>query len=146
MIDLIKHYSQIIFLHIDKIETVELVFGGNHGKGAFTFMFVVIVRYRGNRRTPGVHEFQLGQIDTTKDNKEILAHLMEDMASGVMAMQPNDGQSILCASKQRGSGEEQTINVSFCKVGEEQSTNGSINILTRFYLMGDIKLTSCQLW
>ena len=137
-IELFRQYSHNILVDAQHISNVELLFGGDHGKGAFTFMFVVIVRYSNNlQRQPGVFEFQLGQIDSVKDSEELLKPLMLDMEEGVLEMKPNnEGKSVLCV----GRGEDGYTNkVNFVQIGQQVPDTTIYKIPTSFLLMGDLK-------
>jgi hypothetical protein len=48
------------------IEKMELTLGGDHGKGAFTFIACQIVRFEDPSEEPQVLEFQIGEIDSKK--------------------------------------------------------------------------------
>jgi hypothetical protein len=48
------------------IEKMELTLGGDHGKGAFTFIACLIVRFEDPSEEPQVLEFQIGEIDSKK--------------------------------------------------------------------------------
>ena len=52
--DMMELYAPTIFVQKDQIEKLELLFGGNHGKGAFTFLFVVVVWYQNEQQLPNV--------------------------------------------------------------------------------------------
>jgi hypothetical protein len=68
-----RFYGRTIFEDSCKeIDKLELLLGGDHGKVAFTFLFVVVVRYKENTHTPMIVELQLGQIDSTKDSMDLL--------------------------------------------------------------------------
>ena len=75
--DLFQCYGRTIFEDSrTEIDKLELLLGGDHGKGAFTFMFVIVVRYKDSTRAPMIVELQLGQIDSTKDSMELLCHYL----------------------------------------------------------------------
>jgi hypothetical protein len=77
--DLFQCYGRTTFEDSSiKIEKLELLLGGDHGKSTFTFLFVIVVRYKDPTRAPMIVELQLGQIDSTKDSMERLRPLLDD--------------------------------------------------------------------
>ncbi len=48
------------------IDKMELTLGGDHGKGAFTFIACLIIRFEDPLEEPQVLEFQIGEIDSAK--------------------------------------------------------------------------------
>jgi hypothetical protein len=73
----------------NKIDKLKLLLGGDHGKGAFTFLFVILVRYKDSTRAPMIVELQVGQIDSTKDSMELLWPLLDDMNPGLKKLMPS---------------------------------------------------------
>jgi hypothetical protein len=64
--DLFQCYGRTIFEDSGKeIEKLELLL-------AFTFLFVIVVRYKDPSRAPMMVELQLGQNDGTEDSMELL--------------------------------------------------------------------------
>jgi hypothetical protein len=48
--ELLQHYSTNLFQdHMEDIDKLELLCGGDHGKGAFSFLAVIVVRYKLDR-------------------------------------------------------------------------------------------------
>jgi hypothetical protein len=45
------------------MKLIELLLGGDHGNGTFTFLFIIILRYKDSTHAPMIVELQLGQID-----------------------------------------------------------------------------------
>lgn len=76
----------------ESMDKLEVLLGGDHGKGAFTFLCVVTVRHKGSRE-PTVIELQTGQINSAKDSVELLQPLLEDMRVGIMEMNPVEGKT-----------------------------------------------------
>jgi hypothetical protein len=128
--DLFRQYATTIFgddrgeASIDKLE---ILLGGDHGKGAFTFMFVLVIRYVDETKDPTILEFQIGQIDSTEDSMELLRPLLVDMELGVQEMEPVDGKSMVYV--------DEDFKLSF---GHDNQTD-AIGIGMEFYLIGDLK-------
>jgi hypothetical protein len=88
--DLFQCYGRTIFEDSGKrIEKLELLLGGNHGKGLFTFLFVIVVRYKDPTGAPMIMELKFGQIDSTKDSMELLWPLLDDMMPGLNKLMPS---------------------------------------------------------
>jgi hypothetical protein len=89
--DLFQCYGRTIYEDSGKeIEKLELLLlGGDHGKGAFTFLFVIVVRYKDPTRAPMIVELQLGQIDSTEDSMELLRPSLDDMMAGLNKLMPS---------------------------------------------------------
>ena len=124
-----KYVKTIVGDKVHEIEKLELLFGGDHGKGAFTFLFVVIVRFIDGRE-PNLFEFQIGQIDSKDDSVTYLRPLIMDLQEGVQQLLPDkkgDGFLVL-------DGDDMTFGVP----GEtDQST---VNL--EFWLIGNLKFLS----
>ena len=88
---LIQKYSTLIFSSLPSIKKIELCVGGDHGKGAFTMMLIVIVRYED--KDPLILEFQIGQIDATSDSIEYLSPLLKHLNPFFTAMKFIDGKT-----------------------------------------------------
>ena len=54
---MIKMHKGSIFKNKEKIKKIEILFGGDHGKGAFSFLCIVIVRYKDDDDSPSIFEF-----------------------------------------------------------------------------------------
>jgi hypothetical protein len=67
-----------------KINKMELTLGGDHGKGAFTFIACLIVWFEDPLEAPQVLEFQIGKIDSEKDSMELLLPLVEKLGEGLV--------------------------------------------------------------
>jgi hypothetical protein len=70
------------------IDKMELTLGGDHGKGAFTFIACLIIRFEDPLEEPQVLEFQIGEIDSEKDSMELLLPLVEKLGEGLLSMNP----------------------------------------------------------
>ena len=124
--EVFKHHSKLFFQHRDEIKHLELLFGGDHGQGAFSFLMVVIVRYSTDREDDK-YELQLGEIDSTKDCVEILEPLLQMLEPGIKALQMNK-EGFAFASVDHESGD-----IEF----EKKSSQGAFKM--RCWLMGDLK-------
>jgi hypothetical protein len=70
-----------------EIDKLELTLGGDHGKGAFTFLACLIIRFT-DGSDPQVMEFQIGEIDSEKDSMELLLPLVKKLEVGLLSMNP----------------------------------------------------------
>jgi hypothetical protein len=125
--DLFQHYARTIFEDSQKeIDKLELLLGGDHGKGAFTFLFVIVVRYKDVTRAPMIVELQLGQIDSTEDSMELLWPLLDYMMAGLKELMPS----------KEGTSTVEVLNNDYELQFGEQSDDA---IPMQFYLIGDLK-------
>jgi hypothetical protein len=60
---------------LEDVSHFKLALGGNHGKGAFTFLAVVFVQYYNGNKC-NIFEIQVGQINLASDSGEILKPLL----------------------------------------------------------------------
>ncbi len=82
------YLPQMLGLFRKNIDKMELTLGGDHGKGAFTFIACLIVRFEDPLEEPQVLEFQIGEIDSEKDSMELLLPLVEKLGEGILSMNP----------------------------------------------------------
>ena len=86
---LLKFYlPQIVGSFNKTIHKMDLTLGGDHGKGAFTFIACLIIRFEDPLEEPQVLEFQIGEIDSEKDSMELLLPLVEKIGEGLLSMNP----------------------------------------------------------
>jgi hypothetical protein len=125
--DLFQCYGRTIFEDSgNEIEKLELLLGGDHGKGPFTFLFVIVVRYKDPTWAPMIVELQLGQIDSTEDSMELLRPLLDDMMPGLnQLMSSKEGKSAVKVANKDYE----------LQLGEEDDDA----IPMKFYLIGDLK-------
>jgi hypothetical protein len=71
-----------------KIGKMELTLGGDHGKGAFTFIACLIIQFEDPLEEPQVLEFQIGEINSEKDSMELLLPLVKKLGEGLLSMNP----------------------------------------------------------
>jgi hypothetical protein len=57
--------------------------------GAFTFLFVIVVRYNDKSHAPMIVELQIGQIDSTEHSMGLLRPLLDDMLLGLKKLMPS---------------------------------------------------------
>jgi hypothetical protein len=91
----VKFYSaEILADSVVSIDKIEVCLGGDHGKGKFAFMALVVVRYKKEmKRKPSYFEYQIGQINDGKDSIDSLRPLLLVLEEGIMAMKPErDGK------------------------------------------------------
>jgi hypothetical protein len=70
-----------------EIDKLELTLGGDHGKGAFTFLACLIIRFTDDS-DPQVMEFQIEEIDSATDLMELLLPLVKKLEVGLKTMNP----------------------------------------------------------
>jgi hypothetical protein len=94
---LAQHYEKELFEGgEDNIDRIEILLGGDHGKGAMSFLAVFVIRYRQKDKEPKILEVQIGQVDSTSDTTELLKALVEKMTPGIMRMMPNQrGEAVM---------------------------------------------------
>ena len=128
-------YAETIFgsYTTDTIEQIELLFGGNHGKGAFIFLMTVIVRFQSWLGLKDeFYNFQLGQIDTTSDTANLLQPLVKDLEVGIKKLQPgSSGTSFVKVTAK-------DTKLQFAHTLEEIGNNQQ-TFPMKFFLVGDIK-------
>ena len=91
--ELLNHYSLVLFdrKHLEEIEKVEVLLGGDHGKGAFTFLAIIIIRFK-TTKEPLILDLQIGQIDSQDDKLELLRPLVGKIGDDIRTMpQQSDG-------------------------------------------------------
>ena len=68
-----------------EINKLELTLGGDHGKGAFTLLACLIIRFT-DALDPQVMEFQIREIDSEMDLMELLLPLVKKLEAGLKAI------------------------------------------------------------
>jgi hypothetical protein len=85
-----------------EIDKLELTLGGDHGRGAFTFLGCLIIRYT-DGSDPQVMEFQIGEIDSETDSMELLLPLVKKLEVGLKTMNPKgDGNCTFLVHRNAG--------------------------------------------
>ena len=97
---LIKKYACELFDNLSSIERLEMLLGGDHGKGPMNFIAVMIVQYKATedeaeKCEPKIVELQIGQVDHTKDNMFLLRHIVEKITPGNTPLNPKEGKSVV---------------------------------------------------
>jgi hypothetical protein len=64
------------------IETMEIMLGGDHGKGSFTFLATLAIRFA-DRSDPYILEMQVGEIASAQDSVELLKPLVKKLEEGL---------------------------------------------------------------
>jgi hypothetical protein len=78
---------------LEDVSHLELALGGDYGKGAFTFLAVVFIRYS-NEKKCNIFEMQVGQIDSASDSAEILKPLLAKHEVGLQRMKPDVNETV----------------------------------------------------
>jgi hypothetical protein len=74
-----------------RISKFELTLGGDHGKGAFTFLACLIIRFA-DGSDPKEIELQIGEIGSETDTMEVLQPLVNKLGSLITTtMKPKEG-------------------------------------------------------
>ena len=80
---IIKIYSGEIFQDVEDIFNIEVLLGGDHGKGGMIFVAVLILRFRTENKNPNIIELQIGEVDSSKDMMELLHFIVEKVTPGI---------------------------------------------------------------
>ena len=134
-------YSSEFFEDVESIKKVEVLLGGDHGKGLMTFMAIVIIRYRSDMREDKVLELQIGQVDCQKDTIYLLKLILEKITPGIAAMNPKDGESLICVLRD----EDRNVIVDFKKKERNWEREGGLSITCEWYIVGDHKFLMMML-
>ena len=72
--ELLKHEVNSVLSHYDFIHLkhVDVVIGGDHGKGHFCMVIKLLLHYKDESKPTKDFVFQNGQIESTKDSLEVL--------------------------------------------------------------------------
>ena len=132
LIDLFQRYKEEILEDIHNIRNIEVLLGGDHGKGSMTFMAIIIVRYK-NDNEPTEMKLQLAQVNSAKDTMLLLRLIVSKITPGILVMKPKEGKSYLHAEIDI----EGKYNVDFNESYIENCTGVVIQI--NWYLIGDLK-------
>ena len=118
-------------MNMDDIEKIEICLGGDHGKGKFTFVAMIIVRYINKQRASKIFEFQIGQIDHGGDTVELLEPLLSRLEKGIKRLKPDKNGMCSCKVKRNTDGE-----ITLC-YGEEDPEAEKFPM--ELFLIGDLK-------
>ncbi|KAL7564736.1 hypothetical protein ACA910_010147 [Epithemia clementina (nom. ined.)] len=133
----VKFYSSMLFMPpFDDIEKIEISLGGNHGKGKFSFVAIIIIGYRKNKnanKEDKVVELQIGQIDDSSDKLELLRPLLSRLETSVRRM--NLLQNGCC----RLWLENANNNIYFSAAGAPTDPKLSVILPVELFLVGDLK-------
>jgi hypothetical protein len=120
-----------------KIDKMELTLGGNHGKGAFTFIACLIARFEDPSEEPQVLEFQIGEIDSKKDSVELLLPLVEILGEGLLSMNPKGEGDCTFMFRHKVHGE---LSLHFDETGaDQQGVVVVLNTNLELHINGDYK-------
>ena len=61
------------------VDNLELVLGGDHGKGSYSLLASIVVRFKDHRRDPDVLDLECGRIEYHQDKIELLKILIEKL-------------------------------------------------------------------
>jgi hypothetical protein len=134
LFDLFEHYAPELFEGgCERIDRIEILLGGDHGKGAMTFLAVLIVRYQA-KKNPKIIELQIGQVDSSKDTMELLRTIVARITPGISRLKPKDGISSLHVTKQD---DQYTIRADDNPPAQPENTAQAVKL--EFFLVGDMK-------
>ena len=80
---IIKIYSGEIFQDLEEIFNIEVLLGGDRGKGDMIFVAVLILRFRTENKNPNIIELQIGEVDSSKDMMELLHFIVEKVTPDI---------------------------------------------------------------
>ena len=137
---MIAFYSNnLLFQRTDQIEKIEICLGGDHGKRKFIFMAIVAIRYKKESGLePLIKEYQIGQIDHSSDNVELLRPLLKFLEPGIRALKANgnSGSGTFCITESA----EGKKTLCF-----GSSATAKFNIGFKLFLIGDLKFLAMVL-
>jgi hypothetical protein len=123
---------------LDDIAHAELALGGDHGKGAFTFLAVLFLRYTNGKKV-SIFEMQVGQINSASDSAEILKPLIEKLEESIRRIDPDaNGNSKLVVTNTTADDEKKQRSV-FFQSNNPLDNNIILDTELRFFLIGDLK-------
>ena len=125
---LLQSYATELFQNLMNIRKLEILLGGDHGKGALNFLAVVIVQYNDAESEPKIIELQIYQLDHAKDTIHLLKHLVNKITPGIVRLEPTDGKSTVYVCEENGGIYQICGNVA-----------GAIPVHLEFFLIGDLK-------
>jgi hypothetical protein len=119
------------------ISKIELTLGGDHGKGAFTFLACLIIRFVDNS-DPVETELQIGEIGSETDTIEVLQPLVDKLGSLITAsMNPKEGDCKFVVHQDTNNGD---LSLHFDDaVAAAEGTQVIVDSTLELYLMGDWK-------
>ena len=100
--------------------------GGDHEKGTYLFMVILLIRYKSNNKKLHRLELKIGEINEEKDKIEYLEELIKKVSPGLRIININKKGDCY-------------VNISQLKDVTYNSTALENAILIKFYLTGDTK-------
>ena len=129
--ELIKKYSSEIFDDLPNISQVEILLGGDHGKGAMNFVAVIIVRYKLSEiNKPKIIELQIGQVDHSKDTMELLKVIVSKITPGINLLGLKDGESVVYV--------RQIEDLKLFQICNKEEVS-EVGVRINYFLIGDLK-------
>jgi hypothetical protein len=118
-----------------EIDKLELTLGGDHGKGAFTFLACLIIRFT-DGSDPKVMEFQIGEIDSETDSMELLLPLVKKLEVGLKSMNPEgDGDCTFVVHRSAGG----DLKLHFEEAELEEGAEVLVDTTLELHINGDYK-------
>jgi hypothetical protein len=118
-----------------EVDKLELTLGGDHGKGAFTFLACLIIQFT-DGSDPQVMEFQIGEIDSETDSMELLLPLVKKLEVGLKTMNPKgDGDCTFLVHRTAGG----DLKLHFEEAEVEVGAKVLVNTMLALHINGDYK-------
>jgi hypothetical protein len=106
------------------ITKCELSLGENHGKGAFTFLAVLFVRYQDPLEPPTILEFQIGEMSSMTDLVELLRQMTRKLEISLLKLSPK--------------GQDDTLKLQYKDIAEDKEVTVLLKTSLELNLMGDL--------
>ena len=76
--DVLEHeFKKLDDAALNDVEVIEICLGGDHGKGAYVFMEICIIRRKNIAKEPHRIEIKLGEIEEPKDSLDYIKELLK---------------------------------------------------------------------
>ena len=120
---MIKMNSGEIFQDVEDIFNIEVLLGGDHGKGGMIFISIFMLRFRTKNKNPKMIEQKIGEVDSLKDTMELLCFIVKKLTQGNKNNPSKDGNILLKVEIQ-----SKLVNYEFNAIYDEDDELGSLNI------------------
>jgi hypothetical protein len=120
------------------ISHAKLALGGDHGKGAFTFLAVLFLRYTNGKKV-SIFEMQVGQIGSASDSAEIIKPLIEKLEETIRRIDPDASRNSKLVVTNTTADDDNKQRSVFFQSNNPLDNNIILDTELRFFLIGDLK-------